>query len=93
MLNPLVARLNPALMSVPQAQLPPAADVDADAELAGAIRRARAEFLEMPGLKLSGVQAARIWAMEPGLCAAVLAALVVSGFLTMTRDGGFVRAS
>lgn len=55
--------------------------------------RARAEYLEMPGLKLTLPQAARLWALDSGVCTAVLTALVESRFLVMTRDAFFMRAS
>lgn len=55
------------------------------------IRRVQGEFLEMPGLRLTEPQARRLWALEPSLCAAVLAELVDDGFLHRTRDGAFVR--
>ncbi len=55
------------------------------------VRRVQGEFLEMPGLRLTEPQARRLWALEPSLCAAVLAELVDNGFLLRTRDGAFVR--
>jgi hypothetical protein len=57
-----------------------------------ALCRARAEFLEMPGLKLTAAQAARLWASDFALCKAVLDRLVESRFLVRTRDEGFQRA-
>ena len=44
-----------------------------------ALRRARAEFLEMPGLQLTVAQAARLWHFDSALCSAVLTELVVRG--------------
>ena len=40
------------------------------------VRRVRAEFLEMPGLRLTVAQAARLCGIERALCQAVLDALV-----------------
>jgi hypothetical protein len=57
-----------------------------------AVRRARAEFLEMPGLKLTAAQAARLWSVDPALCGQVLSALVESRFLAPTSNASFVRA-
>jgi hypothetical protein len=57
----------------------------------GALSRAKAEFLEMPGLKLTAQQARRLWAVDARLCDAVLAALVESRFLVKTRDAAFTR--
>jgi hypothetical protein len=59
---------------------------------AEAVRRAQAEFREMPGLKLTEAQAARLLSFDSALCRAVLAALVDQHFLTRTRDT-FQRAS
>ncbi|MFN7914797.1 MAG: hypothetical protein U0Q55_05615 [Vicinamibacterales bacterium] len=55
------------------------------------VSRVKGEFLEMPGLRLTEVQARRLWALEPSLCNAVLSELVDNGFLLRTRDGAFVR--
>ena len=57
-----------------------------------AIRRAQAEFREMPGLKLTEAQAARLLSFDSELCSEVLATLVDRHFLTRTRDT-FQRAS
>jgi len=53
---------------------------------AEALRRAQAEFREMPGLKLTEAQAARLLSFDSALCSAVLATLVDQHFLTRTRD-------
>jgi hypothetical protein len=57
-----------------------------------ALRRAQAEFLEMPGLRLTEAQASRLWSFDSALCSAVLAALVESRFLVRTRNASFSRA-
>jgi hypothetical protein len=57
-----------------------------------ALRRAKAEFLEMPGLKLTAAQAARLWSVDSALCGRVLSALVESRFLAETSNASFVRA-
>lgn len=57
-----------------------------------AVRRARAEYLEMPGLKLTAAQAARLWSVDSAVCAQVLSALVESRFLEETPTASFVRA-
>ena len=66
-------------------------DEPADA-FAIALRRAQAEFLEMPGLQLTEAQAARLWSFDSALCSAVLSALVESRFLVRTRNAAFSRA-
>jgi hypothetical protein len=45
--------------------------------------RVRAEFLEMPGLVLSAVQATRLFGADGAVCTTALAELVESGFLTV----------
>lgn len=57
-----------------------------------AVRRAEAEFLEMPGLKLTEAQAARLWSCDADVAMAVLTRLTESLFLTRTRTGAFCRA-
>jgi hypothetical protein len=57
-----------------------------------ALRRAQAEFLEMPGLQLTEAQAARLWSFDSALCSAVLSELVASQFLVRTRRNRFARA-
>ena len=59
---------------------------------ADALRRAQAEFREMPGLTLTEAQAARLLSFDSELCSAVLATLVDQRFLTRTR-GTFQRTS
>jgi len=56
-----------------------------------ALGRARAEFMEMPGLQLTARQAARLWACDQALCEAVLSALVEARFLVRHRES-FARA-
>ena len=57
-----------------------------------ALQRAKADFLEMPGLQLTTAQARRLWMLDSGICDAVLAELVGARFLAHSRDGSFVRA-
>lgn len=53
--------------------------------------RIRGEFLEMPGLRLTSRQAARLWSMDEEVARALLAALVATGFLARTSQGLFAR--
>ena len=56
----------------------------------------RAEYREMPGLKLTISQAARLWAADPKSCARALNALVEIGFLSLRRrhvPAGRLRAA
>ena len=52
--------------------------------------RVRAEFREMPGLKLTPAQAARLFDLEPARCERVLDALIRDGVLALER-GTYVR--
>ena len=63
----------------------------ADETFAAALRRAKAEFLEMPGLRLSEPQARRLWGLDAEQCAALLGALVDAKFLVRTREGAFMK--
>jgi Fic family protein len=54
------------------------------------LRHVRAEFLEMPGLKLTLAQAQRLWGVDRETCEAVIEKLTACRFLATTRDGAFV---
>jgi hypothetical protein len=56
------------------------------------LRRVQGEFLEMPGLRLTGAQARRLWGLDAAVCEALLGALVDAKFLFKTRDGAFMKA-
>ena len=56
------------------------------------LQRVRAEFLEMPGLRLTRAQARRLWALDEALCDAILAALVDARFLVHSGNVAFMRA-
>jgi hypothetical protein len=57
------------------------------------IRRIRAEYLEMPGLRLTLEQAQRLCGVERTACKAVLDALVDAKFLCTKSDGAYARLS
>ena len=67
-------------------------DQSAAEAFATALRRAQAEFLEMPGLQLTVAQASRLWHFDSALCTAVLSRLVEQRFLVQTRNHAFARA-
>jgi hypothetical protein len=46
----------------------------------------------MPGLRLTLLQARRLWGLDVLTCSAALAALESAGYLTRTRDGAYVLA-
>ena len=66
-------------------------DIKAPDAFADALRRAQADFLEMPGLKLTVAQAARLWSFDSALCTAVLSTLVDRRFLVRTGNESFAR--
>ena len=55
------------------------------------ISRIRAEFLEMPGMRLTMQQAQRLCGIERTLCQTVLDSLVEEGFLCVKQDGSYGR--
>jgi hypothetical protein len=55
-----------------------------------ALVRMQAEYLEMPGLKLTTWQATRLWNLPADVCQAALRVLVVTGFLA-EGDGAYFR--
>jgi len=55
------------------------------------LQRLRAEFLEMPDLKLRIDQVERLCGIEPKTCGVMLDALVGAGFLRLQTDGTYVR--
>jgi hypothetical protein len=57
------------------------------------VRRVRAEFLEMPGLRLTFAQAMRLWGLSENECQRVIDALIAVCFLQKTPTGEVVRAS
>ena len=63
-----------------------------DAEFSDSVDRARAEYMEMPGLKLTSAQAARLWMLDSDTCEAVFTTLVGERFLVRMPGGVFIRA-
>lgn len=55
------------------------------------LERLRAEFLEMPGLRLTADQVHRLCGVERKTCRAVLDALVDERFLCAKADGTYAR--
>ena len=56
-------------------------------------RRVRSEFNEMPGLRLTPAQAARLLGLDPPACQRVIDALVRAEFLWRAPDGSIVLAA
>ena len=61
-------------------------------EFEAVLRRVPAEFVEMPGLRLTPAQAVRLWGVERDMCLAVIDALIDSAFLRWTPAGALVRS-
>ena len=54
------------------------------------LARIHSEYREMPGLKLTAVQASRFWHLNPDDSRTLLDALVADGVLWRTTDGHYV---
>ena len=57
------------------------------------VHRIRAEFQEMPGLRLTATQAARLFGVSEDACARILSALSAEGFLRCTTDGHYALSA
>ena len=55
------------------------------------MHRVRAEFLEMPGLRLTPAQVQRFCGVDAEVCSLVLDALVGANFLCFHADGTYAR--
>ena len=54
-------------------------------------QRIRSEYREMPGLRLTLAQAARLWGMDLSTCERVLASLIERRVLKRALNGTYVR--
>ena len=61
--------------------------------ITGLLSRIRGEFLEMPGLRLTSAQAARLWAVDRRTSEWILDGLTTAGFLLRNREGAYLLAS
>jgi hypothetical protein len=57
------------------------------------LNRIRSEFREMPGLRVTLAQAARLWHLDPRTSESFLNALVVDGLLRRRADGVYIAAT
>ena len=55
------------------------------------LERIRAEYLEMPGLRLTVTQVQRLCGIERAICSVVLETLVETKFLCVKSDGLYAR--
>jgi hypothetical protein len=62
-------------------------------DAAALLQRIRGEFREMPGLKLTIAQAARLWHLDPASSREFLDLLVLDGILRKKSDGVYLAAS
>jgi hypothetical protein len=60
-------------------------------EVHAVVNRVRSEFIEMPGLRLTLPQAARLWGLDPPSCQTVIDVLVGAEFLRWTAAGMVAR--
>jgi hypothetical protein len=61
-------------------------------DFAALLQRVRSEFNEMPGLRLTPVQAARLLGLDAASCHRVINALVGASFLKRAADGSVIRS-
>jgi hypothetical protein len=57
------------------------------------VKRISAEYLEMPGLRLTLRQASRLWGLDEPTCTAAFETLLESKFLSRRLDGTYARAT
>ena len=57
------------------------------------VTRIRAEYIELPGLRLTLSQASRLFGIDRAACEHVLTELVSHRFLKTMGDGSFIRRS
>ena len=60
-------------------------------DLQSIAERVRSEFNELPGLRLTTLQAARMWGLDGPSCGAVIDLLIRSSFLRWTQAGTVAR--
>jgi hypothetical protein len=66
--------------------------LSAETTIADWLHLIRAEYLEIPGLRLTKPQVERLWSLDPVASEALLSALLDVKFLKRTRQGAYVRA-
>ena len=55
------------------------------------LQRVRGEYLEMPGMRLTGAQMQRLCGIDESMCALILDSLVKTNFLCLKPDGTYMR--
>jgi hypothetical protein len=61
--------------------------------IATLLLRIESEYREMPGLKLTEVQARRLWDLDGDTCSFVLTTLLEKRFLKCTASGMYIRTT
>ena len=56
------------------------------------LRRARGEYREMPGMRLTVDQAMRLWDLDRATCQSLLSSLVEARFLAIDEHGRYRKA-
>lgn len=56
------------------------------------VERVRAEYREMPGLRLTPAQAMRLWGVDAAMCERVIAKLVSADYLRWAAGGRLALA-
>jgi hypothetical protein len=64
-----------------------------DAHITDLLQLIRAEYLEIPGLHLTKLQAQRLWGLDDVTAEALLSALTDVKFLRRTHRDAYVRAN
>ena len=57
------------------------------------LRRIKAEYIEMPGLRLTVAQAGRLWGLDGTACLDLLERLITERFLQLRPDGTYARVT
>ena len=57
------------------------------------LRRIKAEYMEMPGLRLTAAQAGRLWGLDRPSCLELLDRLIGEHFLQRRPDGTYSRVT
>ena len=61
--------------------------------LTDAVERLHGMFMDVPGMRLSPDDAARLSGVDSPMCQAILEAMLAARFLKRGRDGTFTRTS
>jgi hypothetical protein len=57
------------------------------------LRRITAEYIEMPGLRLTAAQAGRLWGLDAAACHDLMERLITERFLQRRPDGTYSRVT